>query len=286
MSQITQVRVKVFLAIASQDAGITIAPSPAMKWTTAIVSALLLGFSALAADHTARLRVPILVYHRFGSGPAGPTTIRTTNFQSHLNFLAENGYRVIRLRELVDFLLGHAPAPPPRSVVITVDDGHRSVYTELFPLVKNRRIPVTLFIYPSAISHASYALTWPELRELTASGLFDAQSHTYWHPNFKIERRRLERQKYQEFAAFQLTQSKLTLERMLGCRVDLLAWPFGIYDDELIQMAAQSGYVAAFSIERRAVQESDSIMALPRFSIEDSMDRRAFEHMLQDAEKP
>jgi len=256
-----------------------------MKRVTAFVSALLLASSALAADRK-ELRVPILVYHRFDPASAGLTTITTRDFESHVNYLAENGYRVIRLRELVDFLLGHASAPPPRSVVMTVDDGHRSVYTELFPLVKTRRIPVTLFIYPSAISHASYALTWPELRELTASGLFDVQSHTYWHPNFKIERRRLDPRKYQEFVTFQLTQSKLTLERMLGCRVDLLAWPFGIYDDELIQMAGHSGYVAAFTIERRAVRESDSIMALPRFLIEDSMDRRAFEHMLQDAEKP
>jgi len=225
-----------------------------MKWTTALVCLLLLGSSALAADHTPRLRVPILIYHRFDPTAAGPTTITPRDFESHLSYLAENGYRVIRLRELVDVLLGHAPAPAPRSVVITVDDGHRSVYTEMFPVVKKARIPVTLFIYPSAISHAGYALSWAQLRELNASGLFDVQSHTYWHPNFKIQRRRLDPQKYEEFVAFQLTQSKLTLERMLGCRVDLLAWPFGIYDDELTQMANHAGYVAAFTIERRAVK--------------------------------
>jgi Polysaccharide deacetylase len=260
-------------------------PHGQMKWVTAFVSALLLAPAALAPDRK-ELRVPILVYHRFDPAASGLTTITTRDFESHLNYLAENGYRVIRLREVVDFLLGHASAPPPRSVVITVDDGHESVYTELFPIVKKARIPITLFIYPSAISHASYALTWGQLRELTASGLFDVQSHTYWHPNFKIERRRLDPRKYQEFVAFQLTQSKATLERMLGCRVDLLAWPFGIYDDQLIQMAAHSGYVAAFTIERRPVRESDSIMALPRFLIAGSMDRRAFEHMLQAAEKP
>jgi peptidoglycan/xylan/chitin deacetylase (PgdA/CDA1 family) len=257
-----------------------------MKWTTAIVSALLLGFSALAADHTARLRVPILVYHRFDPATSGLTTITTRDFESHLSYLAENGYRVIRLREVVDFLLGHAPAREPRSVVITVDDGHESVYTELFPLVKKARIPVTLFIYPSAISHTSYALTWDQLRELHASGLFDVQSHTYWHPNFNLERRRLDPHRYREFVTFQLTQSKATLERMLGCRVDLLAWPFGIYDDQLIQMAAHSGYIAAFTIERRPVRESDSIMALPRFLIEGSMNKKAFGKMLQNAEKP
>jgi len=213
-----------------------------MKWISTFVSTLLLGSSALAMDHSSRVRVPILVYHRFDPAAAGPTTITPRNFESHMSYLAENGYRVIHLRELVDFLLGNAPAPAQHSVVITADDGHRSVYTELFPLVKKANIPVTLFLYPSAISHASYALTWAQLRELCESGLFDIQSHTYWHPNFKIERRRLDPGKYQEFVTFQLTQSKRTLERMLGGgQVDLLAWPFGIYDDELIHMANQSG---------------------------------------------
>ena len=256
-------------------------PHHRMKWTTAVVSALLLASSALAEDRP--LRVPILLYHRFDPAAAGLTTITPRDFEAHLNYLAENGYRVIRLSQLVDFLQGHAPAPGPRSVVITVDDGHRSIYTEMLPLVKKANIPVTLFIYPSAISHARYALTWAQLRELSASGQFDVQSHTYWHPNFTIERRRIGPQNYQEFVAFQLTQSKLTLQRMLGCPVDLLAWPFGIYDDDLIRMAVHAGYRAGFTIERRAVRESDSIMALPRFLIEDSMDRRAFGHMLEAA---
>lgn len=249
----------------------------------ATASLLLLAASAMAADRSPQVRVPILVYHRFDPVATGPTTISPRNFESHLNYLAENGYRVIRLRELVDFLRGHAPAPAARSVVITADDGHRSVYTEMLPLVKRSKIPVTLFIYPSAISNASYALTWDELRELKATGLFDVQSHTYWHPNFNIERRRLDARQYQDFVNFQLTKSKSTLERMLGCQVDMLAWPFGIYDDQLMQMAARAGYIAGFTIERRAVQPSDSIMALPRFLIEDSMDRRAFERMLQAA---
>lgn len=205
-----------------------------------------------------------------------------------MDYLAENGYRVIPLREFVEFLQGRAPAPAPRSVVITVDDGHRSVYTQLFPLVKKAKIPITLFIYPSAISHASYALTWDQLRELKASGLFDVQSHTYWHPNFKIERQRLDSAHYEEFVNFQLTQSKAALERMLGGQVDLLAWPFGIYDGELMRWAARAGYVAGFTIDRRVARESDSILALPRFLIPGSMDKKAFGRLIEASidEKP
>ena len=52
------------------------------------------------------------------------------------------------------------------------------------PLIERERIPVTLFSYPSAISNASYAMTWEQLAALKATGLFSIESHSYWHPNF------------------------------------------------------------------------------------------------------
>jgi len=33
-------------------------------------------------------------------------------------------------------------------------------------------------------------------------------------------------------------------------KVDLLAWPFGIFDPWLMAKAAEAGYTAAFTIER------------------------------------
>jgi peptidoglycan/xylan/chitin deacetylase (PgdA/CDA1 family) len=109
-------------------------------------------------------------------------------------------------------------------VVITVDDGHRSVYTDLFPPVRQWRCPVTLFIYPSAISNASYALTWEQLVGIKASGLADVQSHAFWHPNSSVERKRLSPEAYRRFVHDQLARSKAILEQRLGSKVDLLAW--------------------------------------------------------------
>ena len=63
----------------------------------------------------------------------------------------------------------------------------------------------------------------------------------------------------------QLVKSKAVLEKHLGTKVDLLAWPFGIYDDYLMQEAKKAGYVAAFSIERHLANKSDKIMAVPRY---------------------
>jgi peptidoglycan/xylan/chitin deacetylase (PgdA/CDA1 family) len=224
--------------------------------------------------------VPILLYHRFGPVVADSMTVTTAVFESQLKYLGNNGYTVIPLKQLVDYYLGKGPRPPRRSVVIVADDGHKSVFTDMFPLVKKYRIPVTLFIYPSAISHASYAMTWEQLRELKKSGLFDFQSHSYWHPNFKKEKKRLSPAEYEKFVDMQLKKSKERIEKELNVKVTMLSWPFGIYDDHLIRKATSAGYVAAFSIERRHTSGSDNIMTLPRYIIVDGDRRKAFERLL------
>ena len=194
-------------------------------------------------------------------------TVTTSTFESHLQYLKNHGYTVIPLRHLVDYYLGKGLSLPSRSLVITADDGHKSVYTEMFPLLKKYHIPVTLFLYPSAISNASYAMTWNQLREMKETGLFDFQSHTFWHPNFKEERKRLKPAEYEDFVEKQLRKSKERLQRELDVKVDMLAWPFGIYDEWLIRKAIGAGYVAGFTMDRRHASPSENLMALPRYLI-------------------
>ena len=172
---------------------------------------------------------------------------------------------------------------PPRSVIITMDDGNESVYTEALPLIEKYRVPVTLFIYPSAISNASYAMTWSQLRALKATGLFDIQSHTYWHPNFKIEKRRLTPSQYNKFVDIQLRRSREVLDRKLGIKVSMLAWPFGIYDKELIQKANKDGYTAALALDGRHAGDADNIMEISRYLVTDRDSGRLFEDILRGA---
>lgn len=228
------------------------------------------------------VKVPILLYHRFGPVVADSMTVTTPVFESHLKYLKDNGYRAIPLRQLVDYVLKKGPVPPPHSVVIVVDDAHKSVYTDMLPLVKKYGIPVTLFIYPSAVSNASYAMTWNEIRELKKTGLFDFQSHTYWHPNFKKEKKRLSPAEYEQFVEMQFKKSKEKIDKELGSRVDMLAWPFGIYDDQLAARAAKTGYVAAFTIERHAASASDNIMMIPRYLIINKDRGKSFESLLKE----
>lgn len=229
----------------------------------------------------AGVQVPILLYHRFGPVVTDGMTVTNAVFESHLTYLRDNGYAVIPLRQLVDYYLRKGLPPPSRSVVIVADDGHRSVYTDMYPLVRKYHIPVTLFIYPSAISNASYAMTWDQLRELKKTGLFDFQSHTYWHPNFKRDKKKFSPSEYKRSVEMQLRKSKERLEKELGVKVDMLAWPFGLYDEELMGKASASGYVAAFTIERHHTSASDNPMTLPRYLMINADKGRTFEAILQ-----
>lgn len=241
---------------------------------------LVLSFSLPAVAAPPPVNVPILLYHRLGPTVADGMTMKTSVFEEHLKYLRENGYKVIPLRQLVNWYQKKGPAPAPKSVVIVEDDAHKSVYTDMLPLAKKYNVPVTVFIYPSAVSNAKYAMTWDQLRELKKSGLFEFQSHTYWHPNFKKERKKLKPAEFDKLVSSQLLKAKGKIEKELGVTVDLLAWPFGIYDDDLLRRAAAAGYIGTFTIERRHANGTDSLMKLPRYLLVNADQGKAFSQIL------
>lgn len=234
-----------------------------MRFILALLVLTILAPNSYAAQP--EVNVPILLYHRFGPTVADGMTIKTSVFEEHLKYLRDNGYKVIPLRQLINWYQKKGPAPAPKSVVIVEDDAHKTVYSDMYPLAKKYNVPVTIFIYPSAVSNAKYAMTWDQLRELKKSGLFDFQSHTYWHPNFKRERKKLKPADFDKLVSSQFLKAKDKIAKELGVTVDLLAWPFGIYDDDLLRRAAAAGYTGTFTIERRHATAAESVMKLPRY---------------------
>lgn len=246
--------------------------------------AALAAFAPRAAADAPAGSAAILVYHRFGATVADGMTTRTAVFEAQLARLRAEGYAIVPLTTLVDGLAGRA-ALPARAVAITIDDGHRTVHSELLPIIRRERLPVTLFIYPSAIANAAYALTWEQLAELVASGLVDVQSHTWWHPDFRVERRRLAADDYRRFVRTQLEQPRRMLSAHLGVDASLLAWPFGIHDGELEAAAAAAGYRAAFALGERHATGRDAPLALPRYLIVDAHGAAGLLRLLRDGER-
>jgi peptidoglycan/xylan/chitin deacetylase (PgdA/CDA1 family) len=252
-----------------QRHGWPISDAPLIRRTllavTVIAICIALVVAPCLAAEPAPNSVAILVYHRFGP-TAASTTVSDAALDEQLTWLATH-VRVAPLRLVIEALQNKTSTADRPCVAITADDGHRSVYTDLYPRIRHYRLPVTLFIYPSAISNASYALTWPQLQEMASSGLVDVQSHTYWHPNFREEKARRSPGDYRNFVDMQLSRSKQAIETHLGRQVDMLAWPFAIHDEELEAAAKRAGYIAGFVLGNKAALPGDDMLALPRFWI-------------------
>jgi peptidoglycan/xylan/chitin deacetylase (PgdA/CDA1 family) len=229
------------------------------------VALSLVGRAGRGLAAAGRSGVPILAYHRLDPSVVGPTTITVKTFESQIAWLRAHDYRILPLRDALA-MLPHLDEAS-RVAVITFDDGHLSTHEFLFPLVRKHVIPVTLFIYPSAISRASYALTWQQLEAMHGSGLVDVQSHTYWHPNFRVEQKRMSAARFRAFADDQLRRSRKVIESRLGNRVDSLAWPYGIVDPELEELARAAGYRFAFTFAGGRTGSRSDPLALPRIPI-------------------
>lgn len=250
-----------------------------------VCSCLLLSITILlpttaTADDT--INIPILCYHNLSPIP-GSMNMTPQKFETQLKWLKDNGYKVIPLKEAVEYLQGKRASLPAKSVVITVDDGWHSVYKYMWPLTRKYNYPITLFIYPDTISEGKNAMTWEQLKELQQTGLFDIQSHTSSHPNFKLEKKKRSPESYEKFVQRELVNSKKVLEEKMGTPVTLLAWPFGIYDQYLEQAAAKAGYAMAFSIDWKTANRSYRPEAQPRFMIIDANNMKTFSGIINSA---
>ena len=214
--------------------------------------------------------VSILTYHRFNPDHApGATTVTTRTFAAQMNRIAALGIPVVPLRALFD-----GTTLPPRAIALTADDGHRSVFTEMFPILKAHHFPATLFLNPPGLGQGSY-LRFPELLEMQATGLVDCAPHTTSHPHFTTERARRSPEAFTAYLRHELEDSRASLRNRLGGPQDLLAWPFGIHDPTLEAAAQAAGYTAAFALGGRAAPADAPKFAIPRYQIyETDLDSR------------
>jgi len=189
--------------------------------------------------------VPILAYHRFGQRES-KMEVSVADFAAQLNYLAQNDYRVVRLQDMEDFLAGRL-ALPKRAVVITVDDGYASTYKYAFPLLKQHGFPATVFVYTDFIG-ASDALTWPQMREMVASGLIDIQAHSKTHANLSYRLPGESDERYRERLDAEARVPRDVLLRGLQAKVDMFAYPYGDTTDALVDVLRKRDYRVAVTV--------------------------------------
>ncbi|MGZ5432685.1 MAG: polysaccharide deacetylase family protein [Thermoanaerobaculia bacterium] len=244
---------------------------------------VLLSVAALAAPRRTGGDAPtatVLCYHIVEAPAAARMHIDRETFRQHLRYLEMTGYNVIPLRHLYEYVTGTRASIPKNAVVITIDDGWRSTYTEAFPELQKRKFPFTVFIYPNIIGKTANALTWKQIREMAEAGV-DIQSHSLTHPYLTKRRHRAKGEKaYAEWLAKELAESRRILEKETGQKVRFLAYPYGDYDDRVAEASERAGYAAALTCDFGRVRKGSDPLRMKRFVIDDRMDFAAFRKYL------
>lgn len=186
------------------------------------------GGNAIGVRHGSAQAVTILCYHRFGPRAAA-LTVTPAALESQMAWLASNGYAVIPFSRLEAFLDGRE-ALPPKSVVITIDDGYRSTYEIAYPILRKHGFPATLFLYSDFVG-APDALTWAQMREMVASGIVEVQAHSKTHSNLAVRQSDESEARYRERVRREVEAPAETIRRELGVRTRVYAFPYGDVND-------------------------------------------------------
>jgi peptidoglycan/xylan/chitin deacetylase (PgdA/CDA1 family) len=192
--------------------------------------------------------VPILTYHNLAERAKGRLVLAAASFREQMEYLKINGYRVVSLAEFVEFTRLNRQLPQ-KAVVLTFDDGYRSFKEFARPVLKELGFTATLFIYTDWVGAGRAALTWNDLRELAAEG-FDVEAHTKTHGDLRRAHGETDAQYARRMHA-ELEQPQVMFSKYLGRRSEILAYPYGRWDEGLLPKVKEYGYVAAFSVLRQ-----------------------------------
>jgi len=191
--------------------------------------------------------VPILCYHRFAEDCTSQLCMPEDVFASQMKYLKDHHYRVISMEMLLEYLQ-YKKAVPKRSVVITIDDGYKSVYTIAYPILKQYEFTASLFIYTDFVAGGS-ALTWQQIREMKDAG-FEVGSHSLSHADLAVKKPTENEKDYILRITREIVRSKEILDKKLDQDTTLFAFPFGSTSQQVINICKKTGYKASLTVVR------------------------------------
>ncbi|ADH85663.1 polysaccharide deacetylase family protein [Desulfurivibrio alkaliphilus] len=238
------------------------------RWCFLQVMALALVLSAMslpvaAQEEPRRGDATIFIYHHFGDDRYPTTNVSMEQFKEQMAYLADNDYNVIALAELVGMLRDGTPLPP-RTVVITVDDGYRTTYTKAWPVLQQYDFPFTVFLYVEGLEkkYSNY-MTWEQVAEMAAAGV-DFQDHSYSHHRLADWPADWSEERYRRWISEDLHRGKEILTRRLGEEPRFFAIPYGEYNHIVLEEAQKIGYEAIFTQDAGSVSDDTELSMISR----------------------
>lgn len=201
--------------------------------------------------------VLVLCYHGISETWPAATTVKPGDFERQLSEFVRRGYRGATFSEALT-----AP-PDERTLVVTFDDAHRSVFELAAPIMARLGIPGTIYAptdYAGTDTPMGWdgydewlggehepqllCMDWEQLRALAADG-WEIGSHTCSHPRLsQLEEAQI---------ATELRESRRICEERMGTPCTSIAYPYSDYDDRVVRAAAEAGYRFACTVPRGPV---------------------------------
>jgi peptidoglycan/xylan/chitin deacetylase (PgdA/CDA1 family) len=185
---------------------------------------------------------PVLMYHRLTSRTGShPCSLAAERFRRQLGLLRALGYRSAAPAALAAALEAGAPLPP-RTVVITFDDGYLDTLTVALPLLREAGFTATCYFVPGAIGRVSEwtepapLMDWAGIRAWRAAGM-EVGAHSVTH----VDLTTLGPAALKD----EVAGARACLEDRLGSAVTSFAYPFNRADHRTIHAVAAAGYTNA-----------------------------------------
>lgn len=211
------------------------APDPNLKPGVAVVH------RAADVKYSVPEGVSVLMYHMIGDEQGNAAIMTEANLRIQMNYLRDHGYHPITMQELYDYVTKGAPLPE-KPVCITFDDGYLDSYTIVYPLMREYGFPWTLFLITDDVGKPYNRMTWDQLKEMANSHAVTIASHTLSHPKLHNLTTRAEKEK-------EIVDANKALKYQLGIDNVWLAYPYGDYDDEVIDICKKAGIKMAVTTD-------------------------------------
>lgn len=188
--------------------------------------------------------------------------VRPSELRGHIEALLEKGYTFIFADEFA--------YSDTKTVIMSFDDGYLDNYTEMFPIIKEYNVKVTVFMITDYIGGPDY-LSESMIKEMASSGLVSFQSHTASHPALPTVS--------DDTMRYEFTSSNERLESLTGRPVKALCYPTGAFDARTVAIA-QDYYNFAYTTVSTNSTAGYSLMELPRLRVNRGVSKEGFASMI------
>ena len=240
-------------------------------------------------------------------------TITRNRLVEHFNLMASSGYQPVSLQQIIDAKAG-GPALPDKAVLLTFDDGYRSFYEIVFPLLKLYNFPAVQAVvgswldvpaggrvpYGSITLPRERFLSWAQVKELDESPLVEIASHSY-NLHYGVignpmgneqaaavtsiweSRRGYEREAdYLARLRQDMQQTQQRFQQEIGQSPRIMVWPYGAYSEATLNIAAEYGMPYTFSLLSAPNQINDPMRSMNRYLIDQETTLETIEEILSN----